>query len=127
MILSIGDIVEYKNPQAGKLKYHLCLRPCAPEVSAYFLFINSKSGFAADCVFHDGAFPCIPPSPTGQSVVSFSQLIRASERQLHLFQASIIGQCSPIVAATLATFNTTSNALTRDEKAIVAEALAQIK
>lgn len=127
MNLNIGNIVEYRNPQAGKLKYHLCVQPCLADQSACFLFINSKSGFNADCVFPDGTFACLPQSPTGQSVVSFSQLVRANARQLALFQASVIGDCPPTVAAHLETFCRSVKSLPRRDHAIVLAALAQMK
>lgn len=125
--LEIGNIVEYHNPQAGKKKYHLCVRSCLPDEAACFLFINSKSGYEADCVLPSGSFPCLPPSPTGQSVVSFSLLVRANERQLALFSAVVIGDCPAAVAATLEAFCRDIKSMPRKDHAIVAAALSKMK
>jgi hypothetical protein len=122
-----GDIVEFYSAIAGYPKYHLCVLDCSATSAAMFLFINSESGFEGDFVCEDNEFECLPKSPTGQSVISCAQLVRANARQLFLFDAKKIGEISPSVARKLETFIPTATALTKAERQIVLKALAGIK
>lgn len=126
-LLSQGDIVAYDNPQAGKLKYHLCLSPCEGEIAACFLFINSGNRIYRDeRVFDDGVFEGLPKSPTGKTVVSMTTIVRANQSQLNLFRARVICVCPQDVAKTLRTFSDTVRSLTKSDLLLVKRALAAI-
>ncbi len=76
-----GDVVRFFSPTAGKTKYHLCL--CVNQSGKNcFLFLNSRTGYRGDYVLDDGAVPGLPRSQTGNTVVSFSQVIKMDEREL---------------------------------------------
>lgn len=101
-----GDIVQIYAPSAGYPKYHICLSGCTADQAAKFLYINSETtgAFVDDRVFPNSSFPCIPPSPSGTSVVSCSAIVPVNRRQLGLFNARVIGRLDPSVARDLEKF-----------------------
>lgn len=127
MGFSRGDIVKFYSVVAGYPKYHLCVLACLDDQAGIFLFINSDGGFAGDFVIDDDELPCLPESPTGKSVISCSQPVRATSRQLALYNAEKLGELLPVVARKLEKFVQGVQTLTRLEKRIVLEALAEIK
>lgn len=126
MIFSPGDIVRFYNPQAGKDKYHLCVIAHTDDNAAGFLFINSKPGWEGDFVVKDGEISGLPESPTGQSVVSCSQIIRMTEKRLQIFKAEKVSDFSPALARKLATHIKETPTLTDKEKKAVQAGLSKI-
>lgn len=126
MMFAIGDIVECQSEIAGKPKYHLCVLEIQENGVGVFLLLNSKSGFKGDFVLDDAEVPCLPPSPTGQTVVSFSMTVRLTAHKLELYKARKMGTLLPAVARKLEPFAQAVNTLSRDEKKIVLQALAKI-
>ena len=121
-----GDVVRFHSPTAGKEKFHLCLCVSTTNGKYYFLHLNSGSGFAGDCVFDDGTIPGLPISPTGKTVVSFSQVVRMSPEKLNLFGAIKKGEINRAVAEKLASFSKECRALTDIDKPIVVEAFVRM-
>lgn len=87
-----GDIVEFYSRIAGKRKYHICLCIGDKDGVYKFLMINSKSGFKSDVIFLDGEIPGLPKSPTGESVISLSQIARIKSEKLALWQPAVVGK-----------------------------------
>lgn len=118
-----GDIIRLYSTIAGKEKFHLCLGRTENETIFAFLFLNSGSGYKGDCVLDDGQIPGLPKSPTGKSVVSFSQIIRVKEEKLGVLGATKIGAIDAHLAGELAAFAKGVRSLTRQEQAFVVSAL----
>lgn len=89
-----GDIVRFYSAISSKTKYHFCLSVGDVGGVHEFLFINSEAGYEGDCVFTDGDIPGLPPSRTGYSVVSFSQIIRVAEHTMKLWRPKVISKAS---------------------------------
>lgn len=121
-----GDIVEIYSPVAGYPKYHVCILDCDGAATALFLYINSGTGFAGDLVCDDSEFGCLPKSPTGQSVISCSQLVRMSAHQLSIFKAKKLGKLPPAVARKLEKFVVTAFSLRKSERQLVLNAMANV-
>lgn len=123
--IAVGDVVSIFSPQAGYPKYHLCVLEASEDAAACFLFMNSNDGypggFVGDFVMPDTAFPFLPPSPTGQSVISCSTVVRFNVRQLELFKADVKGKISPEAAAELLSFvKTVRTLIPREKKMVIA-------
>ena len=69
----------------------------------------------------------IPPSPTGKTVISCSQLVRVTERQLQLFGSTKVGVLPSTVAAKLGSFAASASTLTNSERKFVVGAAAKLK
>ena len=126
MIFDVGDILHFYSSQAGHPKYHLCVLKIINGNAAVFLYLNSNEGFAADFIVSDTEIPCLPPSKTGKSIISCSQLVRANERQLKLYKAKKIGRLDKKIAMNLLKFVKTIDALSKFDKKIVTNALSKI-
>lgn len=109
-------------PTVGYRKYHICLG--VNEQGTYlFLFLNSENDYQGDCIFPCSAFPTLPPSKTGQSVVSFSMLPRFTGERLTSLGAEVKGRVDKVVAQTLRTHLNTVRTLAKPEKRFVTAAL----
>lgn len=117
----IGDIVRVFAPSVGYNKYHLYLGSNADGVHL-FLFLNSENGYSGDCVFPCNNFP-MPPSRTGETIVSFGMLPRYTTTQLQIFNATHIGHINSADVAALAAHLPSVRTLARSEKAFVASAI----
>ena len=113
--------------QAGHLKYHVCITAPTDTMAGCFLFINSDSGYEGDLILSDGEIPNLPISRTGKTVISCSQLVRVSKRQLNLFGCNKIGNLPKSVAGKLREFAATVPTLTASERKIVVDALSTLK
>jgi hypothetical protein len=118
-----GDVVRFHSTTAGKEKFHLRLGRTEHESIFAFLFLNSGSGYKGDCVLEDGHIPGLPKSPTGQSVVSFSMIVRVREEKLPLFGATKTGAIDAHLASEIAAFAKEVRSFTRQEQAFVVSAL----
>ncbi|MCA0961036.1 hypothetical protein [Salipiger bermudensis] len=121
-----GDIIRLYSTIAGKEKFHICLGRTENETVFAFLFLNSGSGYKGDCVLDDGEIPGLPKSPTGKSVVSFSQIIRIKEEKLGVLGATKTGTIDAHLAGELAAFAKEVRSLTRQEQAFVVSALESL-
>lgn len=73
----------------------------------------------------DTELPCMPASPTGQSVISCSMIVRASQRQLRLFDAEHVGSIPIEAVRKLHAFvETPVTTLTRPERELVLAGLS---
>lgn len=68
--LKIGEIIKVWIPDLEKSKYFLVLHHGTKFGRAKVFYINSESPFADDLVLLNKDFPCLPPSRTGESIVS---------------------------------------------------------
>ena len=122
MIFSVGDVIHIDAPVAGKKKYHICLGQNEVAVTLC-LFLNSKNKYANDVVFECSAFPMIPSSSTGLSVVSLSLVPRYSDEKLSLYNAKLLGVISKDVAKKLLQACEGFSPLTKPEKVFAVQAL----
>lgn len=122
----VGDIIRFHSTIAGKEKFHICLGRTEHEAIFVFLFLNSGSGYKGDCVLDDGQIPGLPKSPTGKSVVSFSQLVRVKEDKLTVLGATKTGAIDANLAGELAAFAKGVRSLTRQEQVFVTSALESL-
>ena len=118
-MFSAGDIVRFHSTTASKEKFHLCLGEGVEGPKFAFLYLNSGSGFRGDCSFADGIVLGLPTSATGQTIVSFSQIVRIGEVNLKKYGATKTGQIDASIAATLADFARGTLVLTRAEREFV--------
>ena len=121
-----GEVVSFFSPTAGKLKYHLCLGEFEDGPRFVFLHINSGKGFRGDCILDDGRIPGLPKSPTGETVVSFANLVRMGDERLAKFDAKGIGVIDAELAGELSAFAKTVGSLTASEKKLVLTALQSL-
>lgn len=122
-MFAVGDVIEMFAPTASKKKYHLCVCEPSEDGVQRFLFINSGSGYEADLVLEDGEIGGLPASPTGNTIISCSLLLRYNVAQLSKFKAVKIGSLNVDVASKLASFIATSRALVKAERESVAAAM----
>lgn len=121
-----GDVVWFNSPTAGKGKFHLCLGNDANGPLFAFLHINTNSGFRGDLILQDGQIPGLPQSKSGQSVVSFSTIVRMGEERLALFGAVKRGQIDGQLAGDLRAFASGTPVLNKEEKLLVVTALSTL-
>ena len=122
-MFSLGNIVRFQSPQAGKEKFHLCVRCASDGLAGCFLFLNSGSGYKGSLILDDGEIDGLPNSPTGNTVVSFSQSVRMREDQLTLFSATKTGEISASTAGVLLAHARTVPTLSLGDRKIVIEGL----
>lgn len=77
-------------------------------------------------MFECARFPTLPPSDSGESVVSFSMMPRFTAEQLALYGATKFGALSKDVAEELAAHCTGIKTLTKLEKDFALRALAAL-
>lgn len=121
-----GDVVWFNSPTAGKGKFHLCLGRDSNGPLFVFLHINSDAGFRGDLILQDGQIPGLPPSRSGQSVVSFSTIVRMGQERLAKFGARKVGQIDGQLAGDLVAFAKTTAVMTKSEKHLVVTALTAL-
>jgi hypothetical protein len=128
IVLQIGDIIKILAPLKGDIKFQLCLRPNTPTQAAKFLFLNSRPRFVSDLVNKDTEIPCLPPSKTGLSVISCSDIVLANTQQLQTFGATKMGQLPSLIARRLEQHILAGlTPFTDDEEKFVLAALALIR
>ena len=118
-MFEIGDVVRSHSPTASKEKYHLCLGDDGNGPRFVFLHLNSKSGFRGDCVLDDGRISGLPKSPTGETIVSFSVLVKIGGERLKLFGAAKTGEIDANLAGELIAFVKDTPVLTYQEREFV--------
>lgn len=124
MTFLVGDIVFLNSPTAGHYKYHICLGQNEYQVTLC-VFLNSKQRSPTDIIFDCSAFPEIPPSETGTSVVSLSMVPRFKEEQFELYDARKIGVISLNVARAILEKCPSARVLTTIERAFIASHLSE--
>lgn len=122
-MFSVGEIVQIFSPIASKKKFHVCVC-CANEHGVErFLFINSGTGYDADVVVDENEIPCLPESPTGQSVISCSMIVQYSESQLKKFGAKKLGDMNiKLIKLTFEKLQVTKS-LSKEERTPIVESL----
>ena len=121
-----GDIVRIYAPQADRKKYHFCVQIADSEQSALFLFMNSDPNYA-DCLVVDcSRVPDIDPSQTGSTAISFSMLVRYNQRQLRIYEASVVGQVPSDVLEEMLETAQSVKSLPAKEKSIVLDCLTKL-
>lgn len=120
------DVVRFNSFIAGKEKFHICIKLSEDGERNFFLFVNSEGGFEGDLVLDDGEIPGLPKSRTGQSVVSFSQVIRMDDRQLNLAGAERVGEIDDHLVGDLLAFARSCRALSDYDKELVVHSLENV-
>lgn len=118
-----GDVIRFYSPSASKEKFHLCVCAATDTTACCFLFLNSGSGYRGDYVLEDGSIPGLPKSPTGETVVSFSMLIRMSNENLERFKAEKTGDLDAHIAGELLPFARKAQTLNNKDRSIVISGL----
>ena len=125
-MFAVGDIVRMLALTAGKKKYHLCVCSADENGVLSFLFINSGSGYDGDFLLEGDPIECIPYSPTGESVISCSLIVRCREDRLKLFKAEKLGQLDIGTAAELLEFIKTTPVLSGAERRLLQNGLEHL-
>jgi hypothetical protein len=126
-MLCVGDIVGILAPTTGYRKYHICILVGKDGAASQFLFLNSDPSFDGTYAVDCARVPCLPPSKTGKTVVSFAMLPRYNDRQLALYKAEKLGVLDAKLAGELYDFAKTVPTLTGRDRRIVLEALALVR
>ena len=90
MEIKPGDVIAAQSPTASKRKFHLCVVGVDERGVAQFLFINSEYKFESDLRLSDGEIGGLPDSRTGETVISFSDIVRFRADKLRLWQATYV-------------------------------------
>lgn len=111
-----GDVVEFYSDVAGKPKYHLCL-----SLDACYFFMNSPKAraYPGDMIIPCAEVPFLPATPSGDSIVSCSMLLRFTEDELIFYGARKRGRVSNAILLQLLQFVENSTVLSDEDKAIV--------
>ncbi len=125
-MFEVGDIVRFFSPTASKEKFHICLGHDMQGPVFAFLHLNSKSGYSGEYILADGEITGLPKSPTGDTVVSFSMLVRMGDDRLVKFAAKKTGRLDAHIAGELAAFAKTVTTLTASERRFVVTALESL-
>ena len=83
-MFSPGDVIEFRNEEAGKTKYHLCVHQ-----NGLFLFLNSPKAksYAGDFQVPSVDISCLTATPEGYSIVSCTYLTKRSDADLKRLKA----------------------------------------
>jgi hypothetical protein len=125
-MFAIGDIVQIFAPQAGRNKYHLCIKAGDKDNATQFLYLNSDPNFDQTYVVDCPRVPCLPPSETGKTAFTFALLPRYNAHQLTLYKAKKLGELDPALALELHKFAGMVTTLTAADRKVVLAALATI-
>lgn len=83
--------------QAGYAKYHLFVG-ANEHGTLLFLYLNSENDFAGDLVLDCREVPILPPSRTGETVISFNFMPRFPPDKLVALGATYVGSLQHSVA-----------------------------
>lgn len=112
-MFSIADVIEFHSSEAGKSKFHLCISS-----KNNFLFLNSpkRTTYPGDFVVPCAEIPFLPPTESGESIISCSFVMTKTEAELACLGAKRRGSISMDLMVRLARFVMSSPVLTEDEK-----------
>ena len=125
-MFEVGDIVQAYAPTAGYPKYFLCIQKGTGNTATKFLFLNSDPNFDDTYVVDCTRVPCLPPSETGKTAFSFSEVPRFTAAQLKLQGAVKRGEIDKGLAAELAEFCKGVRSLPRGQRIMVQQCLQVI-
>ena len=126
-MFNLGDIVKIFAPQAGHIKYHVCIFVGGPDAAHRFLYMNSDPTFDETYEVNCDRVPCLPKSDTGKTVFTFAVIPRYTDRQLVLYKAEKLGELDKALAEELWEFASTVRTLNNSERVFVRAALAAIR
>lgn len=120
-MFALGDVIRFASIEAGKTKYHLCI-----SLDGNFLFINSpkSTSYPGDYLIPCSELPFLPPTPSGQSIISCTLVMKKTDSELRRCNAKKVGSVSLDVIRGLVKFVRSSPVLTDDEKDAFFEAAA---
>ena len=112
-MFALGDVIRFASIEAGKVKYHLCI-----SLEGHFLFINSPKliTYPGDYLVPCNELPFLAPTPSGQSIISCTLVMKKSDSELRRCGAKKIGSVSLGVIRGLVQFVKLSPVLTEEEK-----------
>lgn len=115
-----GDVVRFTSVEAGKTKYHICVH-----LDGWFLFLNSpkQRAYRGDLVVPCSEIPFIPPTPSGDSIISCSLVMHKTATELRTAKAVRVGSISVALLRKILIFVENSPALSEEEKEKVLEGL----
>ena len=126
-MVCVGDIVKLFAPQAGHIKYHLCVCVGQDGNASKFLYLNSDPSFDGTYCVDCARVPCIPLSATNKTVFSFAIVLRYNDRQLALYKAETIGSLKSAACVRITFVRSAVRTLNGKDKTIVLDALSLIK
>lgn len=114
-MFNLGDVIRFVSIEAGKVKYHLCI-----SLDGHYLFMNSPKviSYPGDYFIPCSEVPFLPPTPSGQSIISCTLVMQKSDTDLKRCGAKKLGSISLDTLRGLVRFVKESAVLTDDEKDI---------
>lgn len=108
-----GNVISFWSEEADKHKHHLCVSQ-----DGYFLFVNSPKDrtYPGDLVLPCADFPFLDPTPSGNSIISCSLLMRRTQADLQRLQARLRGRVAVSVLQKLFDFIEDNPVLSEEER-----------
>ncbi|MCU4182673.1 hypothetical protein [Bosea sp. BH3] len=125
-MVEVGAIYRIYAPSVGYEKYHLCVAIGIDGAAHQFLFLNSDPNFLDTFVVNCTEIPCLPPSETGVTAISFSMVPRFNEKQLAIYKSTKMGTLSKEIAQRAAAFGASTKSLPKAQLAVVVSGLNSI-
>jgi hypothetical protein len=118
-MFSVGDVIELWSIEAGKPKYHLCI-----SLDGHYLFVNSPKfrTYPGDMVVSCTEFPFLDPTPSGQSIISCTLLMKKTDAELRACRAKKRGAVRKDLLSQLIKFVMNCPVLTQDERDYIIDA-----
>lgn len=115
-----GDVVSFRSIEAGKLKHHLCI-----SLNGHYLFINSPktNNYPGDFVFECAKMPFIPPTASGDSIISCTLIMKKSNADLKRGRAEKKGSIPVDLLRDLMSFIENSPVITDEDREEILEGL----
>lgn len=119
-MFSIGEIILFHNPVAGKNKLHLCV-----SFNNHFLFVNSPKAktFFGDFEFDSSTMKGVPPTPSGRSIVSCNIVLQYTDAELRNMRARSVGSLDPETIRDLLSFVEGLETLAPDDRNAILDGL----
>lgn len=118
-MFSVGDVIGFWSAEAGKTKFHLCI-----SLDGHYLFVNSPKDrtFPGDMVVSCAEFPFLKPTPSGQSIISCTLVMKKTDDELRAVRAKKLGTVRKELLSQLIKFVMSCPVLTQDERDALIEA-----
>lgn len=112
-MFALGDVIRFYSIEAGKNKYHLCI-----SLDGHYIFLNSPKQriYPGDLIVPCKEFPFLPPTPSGDSVISCTIVMKKSNADLAEHGARKLGSVSIDLLRRVVRFVESSPVLTDEEK-----------
>jgi len=108
-----GNVIRFWSQEADKPKHHLCVSQ-----DGHFLFVNSpkKRTYPGDLIVPCSDFPFLDPTPSGNSIISCSLVLRRTMADLERLQARLSGAVSAALLQKVFDFIENNPVLSEEER-----------